>query len=688
MHFRSRTLAVYLLACAPAVVCSQEVAFWPFPNKQKTEAPAVPTKGKVQFTGLQAISEADLRTAEAEELGDIQNNGVSPARADDLSYYVGSYYRKQGYAKVEVTYEIQGGTVIVKVVEGPKSVLHHLTFTGNRVVDNKTLYDFMIGATPETLAREPAKFPYTTDQISAGIDRVRGLYLSKGYLNVTIDSPGVQLSKDGTQADVTIHITEGPAFTVGAVTFTGDTLFPREKLIAALGESTNGPFAPGTAESMQRNLQSFYKGQGHYGAEVTATANPTEVKSGPVPIEFAITPKPLFRFGGLTVRNETPKPRLRQDFLYKRLANLHGQVYDPKKIDDVYRDMLKTGLFDNFRISLQPAPGNELTMDLTTTEAKSKEIGFTFGYGSYEGVTGGIRLGDRDFLGYGRPVTISADYSERGLSAEVLYVDPWFLDSPYALRARLYSEARTEIGYDKNDVGLRVDFTRKVLPHLELGVFGEAAVFNVTGTGIDQDLLGPTSYTRVTAGLTQNSDFRNDPLNPNRGFVFNSSFDYTEVESGTGFTRSIGRFSYYLPLGKTILAFGARAGYISANADEVPIDSRFFNGGENTVRSFAERELGPKSHGNPIGGTLYTVFNIEYDFPIAGALDGAVFVDAGSLKSIDDPEASQMRYGIGVGVRYKLPTGPVRLDLGINPDPNRRTDEKIGAINFSFGFAF
>jgi outer membrane protein assembly factor BamA len=227
-----------------------------------------------------------------------------------------------------------------------------------------------------------------------------------------------------------------------------------------------------------------------------------------------------------------------------------------------------------------------------------------------------------------------------------------------------------------------------VLPHLELGVFGEAAVFNVTGTGIDQDLLGPTSYTRVTAGLTQNSDFRNDPLNPNRGFVFNSSFDYTEVESGTGFTRSIGRFSYYLPLGKTILAFGARAGYISANADEVPIDSRFFNGGENTVRSFAERELGPKSHGNPIGGTLYTVFNIEYDFPIAGALDGAVFVDAGSLKSIDDPEASQMRYGIGVGVRYKLPTGPVRLDLGINPDPNRRTDEKIGAINFSFGFAF
>ena len=225
--------------------------------------------------------------------------------------------------------------------------------------------------------------------------------------------------------------------------------------------------------------------------------------------------------------------------------------------------------------------------------------------------------------------------------------------------------------------------------HLEVGVFGEAANFNVTSTGIDQDLLGPTDYTRVTAGLTQNSDFRNDPLNPARGFVFNSAFDVTEVQGAREVSRAVSRgFLYYLPIGKTMLAFGARGGYISGDVDNIPIDSRFFNGGENTVRSFAERELGPKSHGNPIGGTVYTVFNIEYDFPIAGALDGATFIDAGSLKNIDDPEASKMRYGIGLGLRYKLPTGPVRLDFGINPDPNRRTDERIGAFNFSFGFAF
>ena len=44
-----------------------------------------------------------------------------------------------------------------------------LDFEGNHVVDNKTLYDYMIGATPQQLAREPAKFPYTTAEISAGV---------------------------------------------------------------------------------------------------------------------------------------------------------------------------------------------------------------------------------------------------------------------------------------------------------------------------------------------------------------------------------------------------------------------------------------------------------------------------------------------------------------------------------------
>jgi outer membrane translocation and assembly module TamA len=143
------------------------------------------------------------------------------------------------------------------------------------------------------------------------------------------------------------------------------------------------------------------------------------------------------------------------------------------------------------------------------------------------------------------------------------------------------------------------------------------------------------------------------------------------------------------------IAFGARAGIIhslTSNAAEeataLPIDERFFNGGATTVRSFGERDLGPHdNHGHPVGGEFFTVFNVEYTFPIFGELQGAVFTDAGNLlPTSEDIGLNDMRYAIGAGLRYKLPVGPIRLDYGINPDP--RPDEDFGAFHFSFGFAF
>ena len=690
VKIRPRILTAFLFTCGVATASAQDTnaAGTALGANLLVETAQDVGRNKIEITGAQSIPEPELRSAEAEEIRDIIEKGVTTARADDLAFYIGSYYRKKGFSQVDVSYEIRGGKVVIKIKEGPRSTLHKLNFIGNHVVDDKTLYDYMIGATPERLAREPAKFPYTTAEISAGVDRVRGLYLSKGYLNVTIDTPKVRLSHDGTQAEVTVAITEGAAYTIGEITFTGETIFPREKLVGALGEATNGPFAPGIATTMQRNLQSFYKAHGYYQAEVIATGDATPYPhGGRVPIAFHVAPKGLFRFGKVTVRNETPvKPRLHDSFLPKRFAPLRGQVYDPAKLDETYREMLATGLFDSLRISLEPQPDNDLNIDLTATEAKAKEVGFTLGYGSYEGASAGVRLADRDLFGHGRPLTFSADYSQRGLKGELLYVDPWFLESRFALRTRIYSEARDEDGYSKNAIGARTDLTRKLMPHLELGVFGEVANRNVTANGITEELLGPLEYTIAIFGLTQNSDFRNDPINPGRGFVFNTSLDVSTVQGGESFMRGIGRFSYYLPIGKTMLAFGARGGYISTNAENVPIDSRFFNGGSNTVRSFAERQLGPMNHGHPVGGNVYTVFNIEYTVPITTALSGAVFVDAGSVTNDHLPESGELRYGVGLGIRYKLPIGPIRLDFGLNPD--RHPNESIGAINFSFGFAF
>jgi outer membrane translocation and assembly module TamA len=79
--------------------------------------------------------------------------------------------------------------------------------------------------------------------------------------------------------------------------------------------------------------------------------------------------------------------------------------------------------------------------------------------------------------------------------------------------------------------------------------------------------------------------------------------------------------------------------------------------------------------------------NAEADFPLWNRLRGALFFDAGSLspKGGDIPTES-FRKAVGLGVRYALPVGPIRLDVGINPNPT--PTESWGAAHLSFGFAF
>ena len=642
---------------------------------------------RLDLTGNKTFTAEQLRAAVAGQLAEIQEKGLTAARADDTAFYVGAFYRKAGFSQVSAEYEIRGDRLLIKIVEGQRALLHRITFIGNASIPDATLYDYMIGATPDRLARMPEQFPYTSAEVAGGADRVRGLYLFEGYLDVVIDSSGVRFSSDNLRADVTLRISEGQRYTFGPVGFAGDTLFSRAELMKALRQPESDAFSPDRADAMQRNLQSFYKARGYYQAEVLLTADPAQTTGGRVPVTFTVRPNGLFHFDGVTVRDETARARLRPDFLSKRFAHLKGEVYDPEKLDETFREMLRTGLFENLRVTPTPIAGDRIRLDFTTSEAKAKELGFTLGYGTYEGAVAGFRIGDRNLFGLGRPLSFAAQYTQRGISGEFLYVDPWIFDTRFALRARLYSRTRTEEGYAKNEVGLRADISRKLFPHLELGAFVEAQNVAITDATIPPADLGPTSYTLQSVGLTQSTDYRSDPINPTRGFVLTSALDFVTLDSQPAFARATVRLSYYLPLGKCLLALGARGGYIAPLIDELPIDVRFFNGGGTSVRSFAERELGPRdAQGNPLGGDLLTVFNAELIFPLYGELQGAVFADAGSVKNRAAPGSGELRYAIGAGLRYKLPIGPLRLDYGVNPTP--RAGEEFGAFHFSFGFAF
>lgn len=132
------------------------------------------------------------------------------------------------------------------------------------------------------------------------------------------------------------------------------------------------------------------------------------------------------------------------------------------------------------------------------------------------------------------------------------------------------------------------------------------------------------------------------------------------------------------------VAVGAEHAY--GNSAEVPYAEQFYCGGANSVRAFTVRSIGPGSYHAPQGtpddyfdqtGTFKFEANLEYRFPIAGALHGAVFLDAGNVWLLKDDTARpggklkgstflrDLATGTGAGLRLDISMLVIRADLGI-----------------------
>lgn len=707
-YFLSVAGCIGLLATAQA----QSAVDVPRPEKKDQAEHAVQKQQEkraqrvnVEFRGAQAFNEKELRSQLKEQLTTIDDYGLSPARADDVSFFLELFYRKHGYPKVNVRYAIErGDRLVLTIAEGPLTTLGVVQFTGNNSIPAEKLFEYVAGPTRERFSKLQKNLPFVAADIEEGVDLVHRLYVSEGYLDSAVDPPRYNYVTDS-QVNVLITVHEQQQYFFGQVNFSGKSIYDPETLRGQMADLLQQPYTEGRLADIPRRLQAYYKARGYYGVKVDAEGEQSLAINGRIPVKVTVEPGPVYRFDGVQV---TGLDRLRPGYLEKRFSSLRSKTYSPDVLDAKFRELMKSGLFNVLRIQPTPIPGDQLRLDISAEEAKSKEFGLSIGYGSYTGGIFGLQYSDRDLFGFGRPLTTSVEYSQRGYKGEVLYEDPYLFDTEFKLRFRVSAITFTFDGYTKFELGGRLDITRKLSKYYEVGFVVSARHVDITDAAIVPEFLGRTSYFVNTVGFTQTLDLRDSPVIPTRGLVFDNTLDLaTSVLGGqVEFLRSTARLTYFIPIGhapkageadhRSNLALGARGGVIHSLSNgnsgvprtDIPIDERFFNGGSTTVRSFAERDLGPHDrHGYPVGGEFFTVFNAEYTFPLYGELQGAVFADAGNLLPIsDDLGLEDLRYALGVGLRYKLPIGPIRVDYGVNPD--RRRDEDIGAFHFSFGFAF
>jgi translocation and assembly module TamA len=135
------------------------------------------------------------------------------------------------------------------------------------------------------------------------------------------------------------------------------------------------------------------------------------------------------------------------------------------------------------------------------------------------------------------------------------------------------------------------------------------------------------------------------------------------------------------------LSLRAEAGAIvSTPLAPVPDSQRFWAGGDQSVRGYGPRELGvTQSDGSVRPGRVMAIGSLEWQRPLLSegrpsAWESTVFVDAGAVA--DSVATLRAKVGVGAGVRYNSPAGPLQLDLAYGLDTQRFR------IHLSVGFAF
>ncbi len=642
------------------------------------------------FSGVRAFRETRLREEIAFQMESMERFGLDEPGAYDAAFFLESFYRRNGYAGAEVAGVIEGPWRLrLRVNEGPLVTVGKIRFRGNAGYDDATLREYLLGPIREEnpRRRRDGDLPYSAAGIDAGVDLVRRLYASGGYLDAEVDPP--EISRRNGVADVVLTIREGRAYRFGRMRFGGGGDLAEADLRAVVAGQTGGVYTPGRLDAARRAVEDLLVRRGHYQATVSADADLSGTVDGAVPVVFLLEPGPVFRFDGVTVSGTSG---VKPEFLRNRLRHLQGKTYSPEAVERSFRELIQTGLFRDLRLAPEAVSDNEVRLDVTVVEAKPKEFAVGIGYATFEGGIVSASYRDLNFLRRGRPLRLEAEVNQRGIGGEVLYTDPWLFETNNELRLRLYGLNARLKGYSKNEFGFQPTLTRAVTEHWKVSAFLWARHVSVVDVEIEPtSLVGKQNYSIFALGLSQTLDYRNNPALPTRGFVFSTAVDLAPAGlGGVSYIRGTGRFSYYIPITQqTTLALGVCAGVIASLGSEgLPVDERFFNGGATTVRSFSELALGPKDRqGYPLGGGGFTVFNAEHTFPILGDLHGAVFVDAGNV-AVEAREfgLENMRYGVGAGLRYHLPIGAVRLDYGWNPSP--RAGEAQGAFHFAIGVAF
>lgn len=626
-------------------------------------------------------------------------------------------YRRKGRfaARIEpkiVQLEQNRVDLIFEIEEGQTTGVQAINFVNNSVFDDDELRDIMITKESRWWRFLSSNDNYDPERLRYDQEQVRRFYLRNGYADFKVLTAVAELTPDREQFFITMTVDEGKRYKFGKIEIQSDIPDVDVKpLYAAInayqGEWYNGDKIEESITALTNRLGDLQ--YAFVDIDPLLQRN-QEDQTVDLVFELKETPRVFVERIDINGNYNTLDKVIRREMLL-----VEGDPFSISKVKRSEQRIKDLGFFTDSGVEVKTAEGSSRDQSVITVEVEEQSTGqiqLGAGYSSTDGALVDFSIRQANLLGRGQDLRLSTTLSTRSFEVDLGFTEPYFLDRDLAAGVDLFRvvrDNRDTISYDLESTGIVLRAGYPLSEKLRQRVSYTLAQNKISNIFFGSSLflqqqLGTTITSAVESQLLY--DNRDSKIDPTTGYYFLWAAEFAGLGGDTRFVRNRFTAGQYWPVfDKVVLGLTTEAGYIAGLGRTLRINDRFFIGGD-TLRGFEIGGIGPRNVPDPnnpdnsdaLGGTIFSRASLEFTSKLGlpdelGVkahlfLDGATLTGAKQTPGAGDifRDSNKIRSAAGVGLSWKSPFGPIRLDLAypISKEPYDRTE----ALKFSFGTQF
>lgn len=570
--------------------------------------------------------------------------------------------------------------LVFEIKEGEQTKIGAIRFIGNR--------EFSDGRLREVVQTKVSKWwrffstddVYDPDRINLDREMLRRFYLTNGYADFKVTSAVAELTPDRKDFFITFSVDEGERYQFGTIEVDARLKDLKAESLSESIEVEKGDWY--SAEEVEKTIDRLTEAVGTLGyAFVEIRPRVSRNKDAKtIDIKYVINEGPRVYVERINISGNI---RTLDKVIRREFQVVEGDAFNASKLRRSRKRIQNLGFFEKVDITQVPGTAPDRTVINASVEEKpTGQITLGAGYSSTVGPLADIQLRETNFLGRGQDLHLKTQLAARATQIDLSFTEPYFLDRN--LRAgfdifRTTRDLQDTSSFDLERTGFRLRAGYNITEPLTQAWRYTFRLSDVSNVASDASSLiraqeGSDSLSEI--GHTIAFDRRDQFLNPTQGYLLKLDTDVSGLGGTIRHMRNTGSAASYYPLAdQWIVSLSGKAGYIVGLGKDVNLSERYFVGGDD-VRGFATSGIGPRdlATDDALGGEWMYASSLALKFPSGlpeeMGVSGRIFADMGASGSLSPSNSTtadegSLRLGIGTGVTWDSPFGPLGVDFAL-----------------------